>query len=60
MPYLFRFNVDNQNVFQCVLYSQQCEATNKLIKMHLYHWNTFMCYSFDVYDEIKNNAVHST
>ena len=29
MPYLFRFKVNDETTFQCVLNSQQCEATNK-------------------------------
>ena len=29
MPYLFRFKVNNETTFQCVLNSEQCEATNK-------------------------------
>lgn len=29
MPYLFRFKVNNETTFQCVLNSQQCEANGK-------------------------------
>ena len=29
MPYLFRFKVNDETTFQCVLNSQQCEADNK-------------------------------
>jgi len=29
MPYLFKFKVNDETTFQCVLNSEQCEATNK-------------------------------